>query len=137
MAQWKRIWPGTMRLQVRSLALLSRLRIWHCHELWYRFQMWLGSDVAVAVAPIRSLAWESPYATGVALKSEKKKKKEKDECCYLGMSYIGSEVTRPVQLRLGADKFQSLETLCSALRLAGQFQWRGPSISKHGVLPRE
>ena len=22
----------------------------HCHELWYRFQSWLGSRVAVAVA---------------------------------------------------------------------------------------
>ena len=28
----------------------------------------------VAVAPIAPLAWEPPYATGVALKSEKKKK---------------------------------------------------------------
>ena len=25
------------------------LRIWHCHELWCRLQMWLGSHVAVAV----------------------------------------------------------------------------------------
>ena len=42
-----------------------------------------GLDLAVlwlwcrleAVAPIRSLAWEPPYATGVALKKTKKKKK--------------------------------------------------------------
>ena len=27
----------------------SALRIWHCHELWYRSQMQLGSGVAVAV----------------------------------------------------------------------------------------
>ena len=32
-AQWKRIQLGTMRLQVRSLASLSGLRIQHCHEL--------------------------------------------------------------------------------------------------------
>ena len=33
-AQWNQILLGTMRLQVRSLASLSGLRIWHCHELW-------------------------------------------------------------------------------------------------------
>ena len=31
----------------------------------------------VAVAPIRPLAWELPYAAGVALKSKKKKKKKR------------------------------------------------------------
>ena len=41
---------GTMRFRVQSLALLSRLRIRHCHELWCRLQMRLGSGVAVAVA---------------------------------------------------------------------------------------
>ena len=30
----------------------------------------------VAVAPIRPLAWETPYATGVALKRQKYKKKK-------------------------------------------------------------
>ena len=47
--------------------------------------MWLASRVAVAVlaaaAPIRPLAWEPPYAVGVALentKRQKKKEKEKD-----------------------------------------------------------
>lgn len=44
--------------------------------------MWLGSSVAVAVvyrpaaaALIQPLAWELPYATGVALKRKKKKQK--------------------------------------------------------------
>ena len=42
-----------------------------------------GSDLAllwlwlVSVALIRPLAWECPYAVGVALKSKKKKKKNK------------------------------------------------------------
>ena len=49
MDQQKRIQLGTMRLQVRSLALISGLRIWHCHELWCRSQMQLGSHTAVAV----------------------------------------------------------------------------------------
>ena len=41
--------------------------------------MWLGSDVAaavallVAVALIGPLAWEPPYGMGVALKKKKKK----------------------------------------------------------------
>ena len=48
MAQQKWIWLGTLRLWVWSLALLSGLRIWHCHELWYRSQTWLASGVAVA-----------------------------------------------------------------------------------------
>ena len=49
MAQWKQIQLGTMRLQVQSLALLTGLRIQHCHDLWCRLQMWLGSSVAVAL----------------------------------------------------------------------------------------
>ena len=46
-----------------------------------------GSDPAllwlwcrpVATAPIRPLAWEPPYAMGVALKRQKKKTKENDK----------------------------------------------------------
>jgi len=38
---WTRL--VSMRLWVGSLALLSGLRIQHCHELWYRSQIpWLG-----------------------------------------------------------------------------------------------
>ena len=39
----------SMRMQVRSLASLSELRIWHCCEQWCRSQTWLGSLIAVAV----------------------------------------------------------------------------------------
>jgi len=80
---WKRILPGTMRLRVQSLALLSELRIQRCHELWCRSQKWPGSCVAVAVcrlaavAPIRPLVWEPPYAVGMALKRKKEKRKRK------------------------------------------------------------
>ena len=63
-----------MRTQVRSPALLSGLRIWHCCELWCRSQMRFGS--CVAVAPIQPLAWELPYAAGVALKKQKTKNKQ-------------------------------------------------------------
>ena len=65
-----------MRLQVRSLASLSGLKIWHGRELWCKSQMQLRSGIAVALAkarPIGPLAWEPPYATGVALEYTKKK----------------------------------------------------------------
>ena len=50
--------PGLTQ-QVKDLALL-----W----LWCRPE---------AIAPIQPLAWEPPYAAGVALKSKKEKEKEK------------------------------------------------------------
>ena len=46
---------------VRSLASLSGLRIWHCHELWCRL---------AAAALIQHLAWELPYAVGAVLKKK-------------------------------------------------------------------
>ena len=63
MVQWKQIQLGT-RLWIRSLTSLRGLRIWCCRELW----CWLA-----AVALIRPLAWEPPYAAGAALKSNKKR----------------------------------------------------------------
>ena len=80
MAQWKWIQLGAIRLQVRSLALLSELRIRRCRELWCRLQTRLGSGVAVAVARaalIRPLAWKPPHAAAEALKGQKTKKKKK------------------------------------------------------------
>ena len=74
MAQQKWIWLASMRTQVQSLALLSRLRIQHCHELWCRSKtqlaLWCRPE---AVAPIWPLAWEPPYAAGMALKRQKNK----------------------------------------------------------------
>ena len=74
-----------MRLWIRSLALLSELRIQRCRELWCRLQKRLGSRVAVALvwrrpvatAPIRPLAWEPPYAARAAQEMAKKKKDKK------------------------------------------------------------
>ena len=75
-----------MRTQVRSLDLISGLRIQRCHELWSRSQtgsdptlLWLWCRLA-ATDTIQPIAWEPPYTTGVALKRQKvKKKKEKKE----------------------------------------------------------
>ena len=47
--QRKQIRLGTMRLQVRSLGLLSGLGIRRCGELWCGSQTHLGSGMAVAV----------------------------------------------------------------------------------------
>ena len=41
--------------------------------------LWLWCRPAVT-APIRSLAWELPYASSAALKRQKKKKKKKKKC---------------------------------------------------------
>ena len=78
-----RIGLGTMRLWVPSLALLSRLRIRRCRELWCRSQtgsdptlLWLWCWLA-ATAPTRPLAWEPPCAAGAALKRRKTEKKKK------------------------------------------------------------
>ena len=40
--------------------------------LWYR---------PAAIAPIRPLAWDPPYATGVALEKQNKTKKSGSSCC--------------------------------------------------------
>ena len=76
MAHRKRIRLVSMRMWVCSLALLSGSRIHitlsccvgcrHSSDLawlWHRL---------TAVASIHPLAWELPYALGVALKSKKK-----------------------------------------------------------------
>ena len=79
MAQWKRIQLASMRTWVRSLALLSGLRIGVAVScgIGHRFgldpmllQLWCRP---AATAPIQLLDWELPYATGAALKRQKKK----------------------------------------------------------------
>ena len=49
MAQQKQILLGNLSLWVQSLASLSGLRAWHCHELWCGSQTWLGSGIAMAL----------------------------------------------------------------------------------------
>ena len=58
----------SMRMQVRSLASITGLKIWHCHELWCR---------PAATAPIQPPAQEFPYASGVALPPARKKEGRK------------------------------------------------------------
>ena len=95
-----------MRLWVLSLASLSGLRIWHFYDCGVGRRhgldpklLWLWCRLAV-VAPIRPLAWESPYATGTALKS-KPTNKQKPFKCYvsLGLSFPTMPSIRPGSLR--------------------------------------
>ena len=79
MVWWKWIPLVSMRMQVWSLASLSRSGIWHYHELWCGHRCGCSSDPALlwlfcgpaAVAPFWPLAWEFPYASGAALKKQK------------------------------------------------------------------
>ena len=74
-----------MRMWVGSLALLSGLRTRHCHKLWYRLQVQLGSRVAVAVVYASSCSSNSTPSLGTSIcrgygpEMKKKKKKEKKE----------------------------------------------------------
>ena len=75
------MWPSgneSMRLEVRSLASLSGLRIQHCRRRGSDLELWLWCRLA-AVALISPLAWETPYAMGAAIKRKKEKKKRKKE----------------------------------------------------------
>ena len=63
-----------MILPVPSLVSLSELRIRCWGELWCRSKTKLCSGCGiglVAVAPIRPLAWEPPYAVSMAPKKKK------------------------------------------------------------------
>ena len=83
MAQRKRIWLGTMRLRVLSLALLGGLRNRHCPELWCRSKTrlgsWLGYQIAVAVVEASSYSsnWTPSLGTSMCrwCVSEKTKNK--------------------------------------------------------------
>ena len=93
-----------MKLRVRSLALLSGLRIRRCRELRCRLQAQLGLDPAllclwrrpVATAPIRPLAWEPPYAEGAALEKTKNKQTKK-KLKTLGVPVVVQWLTNPTR----------------------------------------
>ena len=88
-----------MSLLVQSLALLSGLRIRHCHELWCRLQMRLGSRAAVALAEAGSYSSDWTPSLGTSMchgsgprKWQKDKKKklpsmriQEDKCRTLKM----------------------------------------------------
>ena len=73
-----------MRTRVRSLALLSGLRIRCCCELWYRLQMWLGSWVAMAVVQASSYSSNLTPSLGTSICRRCGPKKEKKNVFLLG-----------------------------------------------------
>ena len=83
-----------MRTWVQSLASLSRLRIWHWHELWCRLQTGLRSCVAMlwhrlaAIAPIPPLAWAPPFVVSVALKRQSSSSSSSSSSCF-GLFTLG------------------------------------------------
>ena len=76
---------ASMRTWVRSLALLSGLRIQHCHSFGVGVGCRCGSDVmllwcrSASSAAVGPLAWELPYVMGVALKRQKTKRENKNK----------------------------------------------------------
>ena len=96
MAQWSRTHLVSMRTWVRTLALLSRLRIQCFSELQCRSQSQLGSGVAVAMvyvsaaARIRPLVWEFLCAAGAALKRQKRKKEKKRKNSVIRQHHLSS-----------------------------------------------
>ena len=55
-----------MRLWIRSLALLSGLRIRSCCELWCRSQTWLGCGIAVALVEAGSYSFDLTPSLGTS-----------------------------------------------------------------------
>ena len=79
MTQQKQIQLGNLRLWVQSLASLSGLRIRHCHKLWCRSQMRLGSGVAVALGQAGSCSsnWTPSLGTSTYHRCGPKKQTKK------------------------------------------------------------
>ena len=84
MVQWKWVQLGTMWLQVRSLASLSGLKIWHYHELWCRLQMKFGYCIAMAVTQAGSCSsnWIHSLGNSICHRCSHKKKKKMYAPCF-------------------------------------------------------
>ena len=91
-----------MRLRVRSLLLLSGLTIWRRRHGSDPALLWLWHRLA-ATAPIRPLAWESPYAAEAALEKAKRKKKKKKRKLVTGFYVWCMCMYYPVTSFLTAD----------------------------------
>ena len=66
--------PGLTKW-VKGSDMAMNCGVGHRHSLDPEL-LWLWCRLA-AIAPIRSLAWELPYASGAALKKKKKKRQKK------------------------------------------------------------
>ena len=56
-----------MKMQARTLASFSRIRIWSCCKLQHRLQMQLGSGVAVALVLAGPYSSDSTASLGTSV----------------------------------------------------------------------
>ena len=86
-----------MRTWVRALAQLSGLRIWRCHELWYRLQTWLGSRVTLVQAGSYSSNSTPSLGTsichGCSPKKTQKEKKISEKKSWYNMVQLFKNIT--------------------------------------------
>ena len=68
-----------MRMQVRFLASLSGLGIWHCRELWYSLQTQFCTAVALAQACVYSSDSTLSLGTSICRRCSPKKTKKKEK----------------------------------------------------------
>ena len=91
MAQQKRIWLESVRTQIRSLALVSGLRLQSCRKLWCMPWMRFRSCIAIVVeAGSCSSSWTPSMGTSICHKcgSKKQKKKKKKKIKIKKIIYI-------------------------------------------------
>ena len=84
-----------MKTPIWSLALLSGLVIWYCHELWCRWQIQLGSLIAVAVAQASSCSFHSTPSLGTSMchrYGARKQKKKKKKLAHIIVNIVKSQI---------------------------------------------
>uniref|UniRef100_A0A8D1N7W4 Enolase-phosphatase E1 n=2 Tax=Sus scrofa TaxID=9823 RepID=A0A8D1N7W4_PIG len=94
-----------MRLRVRSLVLLSGLRIRRCHEQWCRSQTWLGFRDAVALAEAGGYGsdWTPSLGLSICLECSPKKGGEKKDILF---PYIEDHVKEYLQTHWEEEECQ-------------------------------
>ena len=80
-------------MRVWSLASLSGLRIWRCHELWCRLQTWLRSCMAVAGS------WSSNSSSSL----------ETSVCCRCGPQKLKKKKKHYVDIKMHPYLFKILD----------------------------
>ena len=102
-----------MRLQVRSLPLLSGLTIQHCCELWCRLQTRLGSRVAVVLAQASGYSSNSTPSLGSSMchESSPRNGKKTKQTNKQKRNEKGKTTTDPTEIqRILKDYYKQLYT---------------------------
>ena len=124
-----------------DVASLSGLRIRHCCNLWRRSQMWLGSQVAVAVVQSGNCSSDSTLGVGTSICHGCGPKKKKidfhsgfspnDREMYFFFSFLFKNVTvvRTFHMRYAFNRFLSvsycfLQAQCCTAELQNLFIFR-------------